>query len=173
MKNLVIICSLVLILVASCQDKSALAELEKMKAQSELEEQNKHLAEKWHMEPWVNWNWAALDEICAPDIVIHNPDGSKTEGLEAVKGFEAFYEGIENIVINHYEIIAEGDFVLIRWDMSMDHTKEFMGLPATGNSVGPISGMDLFQIKDGKITDLWQNFDQLGFMQQLGAIPTQ
>ena len=28
------------------------------------------------------------------------------------------------------------------------------------------------RIKDGKITDLWQNYDQLGFMQQMGAIPT-
>jgi len=47
-----------------------------------------------------------------------------------------------------------------------------MGIPATGSHISGIYGMDLFLIKDGKITDLWQNYDQLGFMQQLGAIPT-
>jgi len=33
--------------------------------------------------------------------------------------------------------------------------------------------MDLFLIKDGKIKEFWQFYDELGFMKQLGVIPSE
>ena len=34
-------------------------------------------------------------------------------------------------------------------------------------------GMDLFLIKDGKMTEMWQNFDLVGFLQPIGAFPVE
>jgi len=82
------------------------------------------------------------------------------------------WKNMPNFKITNHEITAEGNYVLIRWDAAFDNTVDLMGIPATGNHISGIYGMDLFHIKDGKITDLWQNYDQLGCMQQLGAIPT-
>ena len=50
------------------------------------------------------------------------------------------------------------------------HTKEFMGVPATGKDV-EISGVNIFRIAGGKIVEHWVNYDAMGLMQQIGAIP--
>jgi predicted ester cyclase len=43
-------------------------------------------------------------------------------------------------------------------------------MPATGKRF-TITGITIFRIADGKIKDMWFNFDSLGMMQQLGIIP--
>jgi steroid delta-isomerase-like uncharacterized protein len=170
-KIVLLILTLTLILGNSCQDKKTMAELEKFKAQSQLEEQNKILAQRWHYDLSVDRNWAVAEEILSPDIVIHSAVGDDVKGIEEIKKFDEMWKSMPNVKINHYEIIAEGDYVLIRWDVSFDNTVDLMGVPATGNHVSDIYGMDLFRIKDGKITDLWQNYDELSFLKQIGAMP--
>jgi predicted ester cyclase len=78
-----------------------------------------------------------------------------------------------NAELNHYEIIAEGDYVMIRWDWSFDNTKDIMGIPATGKRISEIKGIDLFRIENGKISEFWQYFNEMSFMQQMGAIPAE
>jgi predicted SnoaL-like aldol condensation-catalyzing enzyme len=34
-----------------------------------------------------------------------------------------------------------------------------------------VTGIDIFRIAGGKLVELWQNWDQLGQLQQIGAIP--
>ncbi len=128
----------------------------------------------WHNELFLEDKWDELaDEILNSDIVLHLPGMDNIKGIEETIKLGKAWENVSNIKINHFETIAEGEFVLIRWDVSFDHTGEFMGLPATGNHISGITGMDLFIIKDGKIKEFWQNFDQLQMLQQLGAIPAQ
>ena len=50
------------------------------------------------------------------------------------------------------------------------HTKEFMGVPASGKQVS-ISGINIFRISGGKIVEHWVNYDATGLMQQIGAMP--
>jgi predicted ester cyclase len=161
------------LLTPSCQDKESLAKLEKLNAQSELEEQNKKIAERFHYDLSIDLNWEAAKEFISDDIIIHPQGGSDVEGMEGLKGFDEIWANMHNAKINHYEIIAEGDYVFIRWDMAFDHTSDLMGIPASGNHISGIYGMDLFLIKDGKITEMWQNFDQMGFLTQMGALPAQ
>lgn len=172
--TVLVIVTLTLLIGNSCQDKTAMAELEKLKTQSQLEEQNKALAERWHQDLTIDRNWEVADEILAKDFVLHydTPGAEDIKGLEETKKLDETWKNLPNIKINNHEIIAEGNYVLIRWDFSFDHTLDLMGIPASGNHISGIYGMDLFLIKDGKITDLWQSWDQLGFMQQMGAIPT-
>jgi len=171
-KTVLVIVTLTFLIGNACQDKTAMAELETLKAQSQLEEQNKILAERWHQDLTIERNWEVVDEILSADFVIHNPAGEDTKGIEETKKFDEMWKNMPNMKITNHEIISEGNYVLIRWDAAFDNTVDLMGIPATGNHISGIYGMDLFLIKDGKITDLWQNYDQLGFMQQLGAIPT-
>ena len=173
-KTVLVIVTLTLLIGNSCQDQTALAELEKLKAQTQLEEQNKALAERWHQDLTIERNWDVADEILASDFVLHYdaPGVEDINGLEEVKTLDEMWKNMPNLKINNHEIIAEDNYVLIRWDASFDHTLDLMGIPASGNHISGVYGMDLFLIKDGKITDLWQSYDQLGFMQQMGAIPT-
>ena len=70
------------------------------------------------------------------------------------------------------DLIAEGDRVVIRWTGTGTHSGEFMGVPATGVKIS-VTGIAIDRIEGGKIVEHWEQFDTLGMMQQLGAIPSQ
>ncbi|WP_169980131.1 ester cyclase [Tautonia rosea] len=66
------------------------------------------------------------------------------------------------------EMIAEGDKVVTLWTFKGTHLGEFWGIPATGKSVS-WTGIDIYTIKDGRITTHVRKSDILGLLQQLGA----
>jgi predicted ester cyclase len=69
------------------------------------------------------------------------------------------------------DAIAEGDLVSIRWEGRGRHTGELMGIAPTGNDI-VVSGQTFARVQGGKIVEDWTNWDTLGMLQQLGAIPT-
>jgi steroid delta-isomerase-like uncharacterized protein len=66
--------------------------------------------------------------------------------------------------------IAEEDRVVNRWRFRGTHRGEFYGVPPTEREV-TTSGIDIWRIKGGKIVENQQVVDNLGLLQQLGAIP--
>ena len=62
------------------------------------------------------------------------------------------------------------DFVMIRWVSHGTYKGDSLGVPASGKVVS-LPGFDLFRIADGKIAELWQDYETLKFMQQVGALP--
>ncbi|MBI4581940.1 MAG: ester cyclase [Planctomycetes bacterium] len=66
--------------------------------------------------------------------------------------------------------IAEGDKVATRYTGTWTHRGEFMGIPPTGKDV-TVTRIEILRIADGKFVEHWESFDQLGLLQQLGAIP--
>jgi steroid delta-isomerase-like uncharacterized protein len=69
-----------------------------------------------------------------------------------------------------HEIIGEEDKVVIRWTFHATHNGPFGPIPATGKAIS-MTGITIYAMRDGKIAAAWSNFDQLGMMQQLGALP--
>ena len=47
---------------------------------------------------------------------------------------------------------------------------EYVGFPPTGTEV-EFTGISVYRIEAGKIAESWNVEDQLGLMQQIGAIP--
>jgi steroid delta-isomerase-like uncharacterized protein len=136
-------------------------------------EENKALADRFHMDVFQEENLDVADEILSPDFVWHGAfsPGEDQRGPEGTKQVASAVIGaFPDRRITHEDIIAEGDKVLIRWSMSGTHQGELMGIPATGRRV-TVRGFDLFRIEGGKIVEMWQEADQLGMMQQLGVIP--
>jgi predicted ester cyclase len=72
----------------------------------------------------------------------------------------------------HYAVedqIAEGDKVVTRYTASGTHQGELMGVAPTGSRV-EIRGISITRIKGGKIEEIWESYDALGMMQQLGVV---
>ncbi|MGZ4173443.1 MAG: ester cyclase [Solirubrobacteraceae bacterium] len=69
------------------------------------------------------------------------------------------------------DIIAEGDRVVIHWHSTGTHQGELMGIPASGRSVHT-TGIGIDRIVDGKIAESWTNWDTLGLLAQIGALPS-
>ena len=170
MKNLLMIIPLVTLFcfTFSCQDKEAMAELEEMKAQAELEEQNKDVVCKF-LEELDRGNIENVMELFAPNFLWYTPSNSpnpmsREETHEYLKmvliAFPKWQHKIE-------EIIAVGDKVITRAIDYTTHEGEFQGIPATSNKV-EFGVIVIWCIEDGKIVEMREEGDMLGFMQQLG-----
>jgi predicted ester cyclase len=57
-----------------------------------------------------------------------------------------------------------------RWSFQGTHRGEFFGVPPTGRTV-TTSGIDIWRVRDGRIVENQQVVDNLGLLQQLGAVP--
>ena len=112
----------------------------------------------------------ALAEVYAEDIVVHEPD-EDVRGVEGLKQFVSMIRSaIPDLHITLEDDIAEGDKVVSRWRAQGTHQGELMGIAPTSNQV-TITGITIHRIEEGKIVEEWENWDALGPMQQIGAVP--
>jgi len=65
--------------MVNCQDKAAMAEMEKFRTQARLEEQNKEIVRRTHNEVWSKGNMAVADELYASDYVAHWTTGDRSK----------------------------------------------------------------------------------------------
>jgi len=133
-------------------------------------EQNKMLARHLFEEVWNSKNLAVLDEMVAPNFVFHNsvqtfygPEGFKQFATTYHTAFPEAHFTIE-------DTIAEGDTVVLRWIARGTHSGELLGIPPTGKQV-TVSGITITLLSNGKSVESWGEFDALGMLQQIGAIP--
>jgi len=135
-----------------------------------MSEENKTLARRF-FRMFELGDPSMADEIVAADYSNHDAPNPNigSEGLKAgVNGFKkAFPDAQLKIAFQ----VAEGDKVVTRYTWSGTHQGEIYGIPATGKQVNWTTTVT-FRIADGKIREAWQNADQWGLMQQLGAAPT-
>lgn len=68
------------------------------------------------------------------------------------------------------DLVAESDTVAVRLTLEGTHTGEFLGVPASGAHIS-VEGTAFLRVADGRITRLWGFLDQMGLMQQIGALP--
>lgn len=161
--------ALILCFMVGCQDKEAVAELGAMKAQAELEAQNKELAHKMMEATWSKGDFETLKELLAPDYAFYYPSNSpnpvsREELIEFVKMYR---KAIPDISMSIEELISTEDKIIIRFIERGTHIGEFMGIPATGNKY-ETSGIGIILIESGKIVEMREEYNVLGLYQQLG-----
>jgi steroid delta-isomerase-like uncharacterized protein len=170
MKKLLLVTPLILVLcfTFSCQNKAEKEELEKFRAQAKLEEQNKAIANRaW--EASSKGDFETLKEMGTPEYLWYLPSNS-TKPIsrdEAIEKAKRLHSAFPDINFSIEELIAVGDKVICRYIMRGTHQGEFAGIPATGNKV-EISGIIISRIENGKIVEEREEWDMLGFMQQIG-----
>ena len=116
---------------------------------------------------------SVFDELISSDYVGHDP--ALPEPIRGPQGakdnFKQYSDAFEGAQITVVDQIAEGDAVATRWEARGRHTGELMGVPPTGKEV-VVEGLNLTRLRDGKIVEEWSNWDTLGMLQQIGAIPS-
>jgi len=58
----------------------------------------------------------------------------------------------------------------VRFTLRGTQTGDFLGIPATGKPIEIVASAFL-TVDEGKVTHLRAQFDQLGLLKQLGALP--
>jgi steroid delta-isomerase-like uncharacterized protein len=103
------------------------------------------------------------------------PDYTPDDDASNLAAWRDFTEHVLNafpdMKVEIQSMVAEGDVVAVRWRASGTHRGEFLGTPATGRVV-PMTNVDHFTIKDGKITQVVSNPDAAGVLNALGHLPT-
>jgi steroid delta-isomerase-like uncharacterized protein len=135
---------------------------------------NKALIRRLYEEVWNHRKFEVINEIISPSHALQAPNiaGSVVAvGPEAYKRqLMLFLAGYSDLHWAIEDLIAEDDKVVACWTVTGTHRGEFMGVPATNKKVS-VDGMTIHHIANGKIMDSYSNWDALGMMQQLGAIP--
>lgn len=131
---------------------------------------NKAIVRRYLEEVFNQGRHDLVGEFLADDFELHF--SGLAPGLEAVQQWygtmsTAFPDG--QLTID--DLVAEGDKVVVRTTLNGTQQGEMQGIPATGRSVSSPS-ITIFRLANGKLAEGWIVADNLGFMQQLGVIPT-
>ena len=114
---------------------------------------------------------SAVAECVTPNWVNHDPSLPPLRGLEGAASLVRLWRtGFTNLKLEVEDSIEAGDKVACRFRVSGTHSGPLMGVPASGQSVSVVA-TGIFRVVDGKLSDNWVNFDALGLLQQIGAVP--
>ena len=140
-------------------------------SEEELEEKNKQVARQFYDA------FKRHDPVGMSQLVSSNASYTfHFVGMPATdwKGRKQF---ITNVVktfpdIDHHilDVVAAGDKVALRLNITGTHKGQFQDIPATGKKIS-VGCVNFLSIIDSKIIEEWSNSDMMGLMQQIGAIP--
>src|SRR5215218_8676511 len=144
------------------------AEIGKEEESSMSAQENKEKARRLLEEAFGEGKTELVDEVLHSDFVCWDPNSESGEirGAESIKGeIEYFRSAVPDLA---YTV---EDKVVTRYSASGTHQGEFFGIAGTGNWV-EFSGIQIDRFDEsGKMVEEWPEYDLLGAMRQIGAIP--
>lgn len=133
-------------------------------------EDNKALVRRFVAQVFEEGDVSAVDQLVAADFVPHTWPSTGDGRGDLRRAMERVSKGLTGAAFTIDDLIAEGDRVVARLTASATQTGEFMGMPPSGKRY-TIAEIHIFRVRGGQIVEHWHQFDQLGLMRQLGAIP--
>ena len=145
------------------------------------EQDNKAVVVRWFAEFWgKKVNLAVVDEIAAPDMLLkyslHEPRRGHRDIKTFMTDFRAAFPDLN--FWGTTDLIAEGDYVVGRWEGGGTHTgpafNDFLigSLPAATGRKMHFTGTTVLKVLNGKIVEEIGLDDGLTAMTQLGLIRT-
>jgi hypothetical protein len=127
---------------------------------------------RWFDEGCSKGNLDLADELYSPEYLSHSLPPDLPPTREGLKMFiHALREGIPDLDCPVEQLVAEGDRVAGAFSLRGTHSGTLLGIPATGRTVD-VGVMVIARFDQaGKWVEDWNCWDQLGLLQQLGAIP--
>jgi ketosteroid isomerase-like protein len=130
------------------------------------------LFRRWIDEAWNRGNLAVLEEIIAPGFVRHAPgEPREWRGPAGIGQFiTVFRTGLPDLRITVDDVVAAGEKVAYRGTARGTHQGDLMGIAPTGKPVD-VTYTVLARVAGGQFQEDWLDFDTLGMLQQVGAVP--
>ena len=142
-------------------------------------EGNKTIVGRWFTDFWgATCNLAIVDELAAPDMLLQYSLHAPRRGHGDIKAFMAgFREAFPDLSFSGAaDLIAEGDYVVGRWEGGGTHTgpafSDFLigSLPAASGRKMHFTGTTVLRLQDGKIAEEIGLDDGVTALQQLGLM---
>ena len=133
-------------------------------------EANKAVVRRFVEDIFVRGDPAAVDDLVAEDFVPHTWPSTGDGRGDLKRAIERVGKGLADSAFAIEDLIAEGDRVAVRLTASATQVGPFMGLPPSGKSYA-IGEIHIFRVRNGRVVEHWHQFDSLGMLRQLGAMP--
>ena len=118
-------------------------------------------------------DWTALNELVTEDFSRHSQATAGPQvnsRAEFIQLQESFLVSFPDQRVTVQKLIAEGDEVAALATYTGTHTGPMGEFPATGRSVES-AFLSIFRIEDGRIAELWVEWDNVAMLTQLGLFP--
>ncbi len=112
-----------------------------------------------------------LNGMFASDVVWHSASGQDVKGLDNLR--QSFTRAYKAFPDTHYtveDIIVEGDKSVTRFTFSGTYQGESEGTKSSNMQV-KTWGIRISLIINGKFAEVWERYDTLGWMRNLGMMP--
>lgn len=99
-------------------------------------------------------------------------EAGEVRGADTIKQeIEWFRNAIPDLTYTVEDQVAEGDKVVSRYTATGTHQGEFFGVAPTGKRI-EMSGIQIDRFdENGRMVEEWPEYDMLGAMKQMGAVP--
>lgn len=135
-----------------------------------MSERNKSVARRF-LEAFAGNDQSTLEELMSSDLVYHHHQMGDVDRETHLHGIALLNSAFSDMHIEVHDQVAEGDRVSTRLVWRGVHTGEFQGMPATNREIA-VQGISIERVLDGEVLERWFIQDELGMMQQLGALPS-
>jgi len=143
------------------------------------EQDNKAIVGRWFDGFWGNpWNPQIIDELAAPNMLLQYSLHAPRRGRDDVRNFMVdFRAAFPNLKFwGAADLIAEGDYVVGRWEGGGTHTgpafSDFLAgsLPTASGRKMHFTGTTVLRVENGKIAEEVGLDDGVAALTQLGIL---
>jgi predicted ester cyclase len=126
--------------------------------------ENKAIICQYFEQVWNQRDLKAAERLLHPDCKAR-VSGQSASGRDLLIGrLHMAFATYADLHFKVCDLLAEEDRVAARWK----RCGTYHDLPTDKQVV--VTGMSLFRLRDGRITDIWINADDLGELQQMGVL---
>ena len=125
------------------------------------------LVSRYLREAWGDGDGDGLDDLLSPDFCDHDaPPGYGTDLAEHRRLIDEMAAGVQDRRLRVLAMVADADSVAVRLETTWLQRGDFFGVPADGRQL-VLRSMDLYRIRDGRISESWHCEDVAGVLRQL------
>ena len=125
---------------------------------------NSELVQRWFENLWNRGIESTIDEILAPDAVVH---GLGEADIQGRAGFHEFYRvfraAFPAVTVTVEQVLESGDYATCRAHVEV--------MSADGRGPFSFDGSCVVRIPDGLVEEGWNYFDFLTLLTEMGAVP--
>ena len=132
-------------------------------------EENAALVERVYDEVWNGRDLDILDDLYAPDHVLHTANRHTVVGDDGERAVvAALLREWPDYQVPIDAIVAEGDLVAVRYTGTgtEEGASERFGVSADGRQI-TVDGMAIYRVACGRIAETWRNHDELDLYRQV------
>jgi len=134
-------------------------------------EQMKGVVHRVFADLWNSGRYEATSEIYAGNCVVH--ERGKTFPIDhSISDGKNLRSAAPDVRMTPGEMSVQGDIVTVSWTGRGSHTGRANGLMKPTGKHFQVSGSSRFRIENGKIVEIWNDWDRNELFRQIGVSPT-